>query len=247
MSIFHQSNFLSEISFDMPGAYHMSRDLELAENLRDNPAAKNTLRLYSWKPSCISLGYQQDDSSIDFNACKEAGVDVVRRPTGGRAVYHAQELTYAVIMHFEPGEGIYAVHNKIAESLLTLLQPICNNELELVSCKGPSSICEAYKPGTLTNIACFTSTARYEISWHGRKVVGSAQRRFGNTVLQHGSILLNEEHLRLSEFLNISAEEKKEMRRMLEGETATISQIIRKNISPGEAVELINNDSVLAP
>src|SRR4051812_22219492 len=136
MSIFHKSNFLTEISPDMPGAYHMERDLGLAEQLRDDPTALNVLRLYSWKPSCISLGYQQDESVIDLDACKESEVDVVRRPTGGRAVYHAEELTYAAIMRFEPGEGIYAVHNKIAESLLEVLQPLCNHELELISCKG---------------------------------------------------------------------------------------------------------------
>ena len=217
----------------MPGAYHMARDLELAENLRDDPNAQNVFRLYSWKPSCISLGYQQDDSSINFDACKAAGVDVVRRPTGGRAVYHAHELTYAVIKRFEPGEGIYAVHNAIAESLLELLQPICNNELELMHCDG-RSIREAYTPGTLTNIACFTSTARYEISWHGKKVVGSAQRRFGNAVLQHGSILLSDEHLRLPEFLNITDSQQREMHAMLEAETATISQICGRQIAPEE-------------
>ena len=129
VSIF-SNNFQTELSFDMPGAYHMSRDLELAEKLRDDPNAPNVLRLYSWKPYCISLGYQQDDSTIDRVACESVGVQIIRRPTGGRAVYHAEELTYAAIMRFEPGEGIYAVHNKIAELLLEMLQPICNNELE---------------------------------------------------------------------------------------------------------------------
>src|SRR5258708_6787672 len=116
----------------MPGAYHMARDLEIAENLRDDPTAPNVLRLYSWKPYCISLGYQQDESVINAEACKKAGIDIIKRPTGGRAVYHAEELTYAIIMRFEPNDGIYAVHNKIAESLLELLQPLCNNQLELV-------------------------------------------------------------------------------------------------------------------
>jgi lipoate-protein ligase A len=236
VSIFQKSKFLTEISLDMPGAYHMERDLELVQQLRDDPAAVNVLRLYSWKPSCISLGYQQDESVINIDVCKESRVDVVRRPTGGRAVYHAEELTYAVIMRFEPGEGIYAVHNKIAESLLDLLQPLCNDELELISCKGESCIREAYTKGSLTNIACFTSTARYEISWNGKKVVGSAQRRFGNAVLQHGSILLNEKHLRLPEFLNISDSEKKEMAQMLKRETATISEIAGRKITPGEAI-----------
>jgi lipoate-protein ligase A len=244
VTIFNQSNFLTCISPDMPGAYHMTRDLELAENLRDDPSAPNVLRLYSWNPSCISLGYQQDESVINREFCQENGVDIIRRPTGGRAVFHAKELTYAVIVRFEPNEGIYAVHNKIAESLLELLQPICNNELELISCKGQSSIRDLYKKGSLTNIACFTSTARYEISWQGKKVVGSAQRRFGNAVLQHGSILLNEEHLRLPEFLNISDAEKIGMRRMLEEETATISQIARKSITPEYAIEKLAADNL---
>ncbi len=219
----------------MPGAYHMARDLELAEKLRDDPSVPNVLRLYSWKPYCISLGFQQDEMQIDTAACEVAGVDIIRRPTGGRAVYHAQELTYAVLMRFEPNEGIYAVHNKIAESLLYALQPLCNNELELTSSRNTTPIRESYKEGTLTNIACFTSTARYEITWRGKKVVGSAQRRFGNAVLQHGSILLGEEHLKLGEFLKISPEEKKEMRRTLQQETATVSQISDHQISPEDA------------
>jgi lipoate-protein ligase A len=104
----------------------------------------------------------------------------------------------------------------------------------------PSSIREAYKPGTLTNIACFTSTARYEITWKGKKVVGSAQRRFGNAVLQHGSILLGEEHLRLPEFLKISDEEKLQMRKMLKTESATVSEICGKKISGKEIVDFVS-------
>ncbi|MFI5264430.1 MAG: biotin/lipoate A/B protein ligase family protein [Candidatus Kapaibacterium sp.] len=236
MSIF-QNNFTTEISFDMPGAYHMARDLKLAEELRDDPNASNVLRLYSWKPYCISLGYQQDQSQIDVAACKSAGVDIIRRPTGGRAVYHAEELTYAVIMRFEPGEGIYAVHNKIAESLLEALQPLCKNELELTSSRNTDSIRESYKEGALTNIACFTSTARYEITWKGKKVVGSAQRRFGNAVLQHGSILLSNEHLQLPDFLKLSDEEKLKMLKMLKEETATISDIAQVTVRPENTAE----------
>ncbi len=232
MSIFTKGSWLFEEAFDKDAAYQMSRDLECAETIRDNPDAPNVLRLYSWKPYAISLGYQQDETSIDKDACAKAGVDIIRRPTGGRAVYHSEELTYAVIMRFEPGEGIYAVHNKIAESLLELLQPFCDNKLELTSTSKTPSIREAYKPGTLTNIACFTSTARYEITYNGKKVVGSAQRRFGNAVLQHGSILLGGEHLNLPDFLNIPSEEKLEMRAMLEKETATISEICGRLVFP---------------
>lgn len=220
--MFTTGNWLFETDLDRTGAYHMARDLELAERVRDDPDARNVLRLYTWKPYAISIGYKQDESSIDMEACREAGIDVVRRPTGGRAVYHAEELTYAVIMRFEPGEGIYAVHNKIALALLDLLQPLAGGRLALTSPRDTDPIREAYAPGTLTNIACFTSTARYEITLDGKKVVGSAQRRFGNAVLQHGSILLGDEHLRLPEFLTISNDEKRRMREMLEREAGII-------------------------
>ncbi len=216
----------------------MARDLELAELVRDNPEAPNVLRLYSWKPYAISLGYQQDTSSIDLEACRAHNVEIIKRPTGGRAVYHSEELTYAVIKRFEPGEGIYAVHNNIAELLLECLQPLCNNQLELTSSRDTAPIREVYKPGTLTNIACFTSTARYEITYKGKKLVGSAQRRFGNAVLQHGSILLGHEHLRMPELLAISPEEKEQMRRSLEEETVTISDIIGREITAEETAKL---------
>jgi lipoate-protein ligase A len=106
------------------------------------------------------------------------------------------------------------------------------------------SIRDAYKPGTLTNIACFTSTARYEITWKGKKVVGSAQRRFGNAVLQHGSILLGDEHLRLPELLKISDEEKLQMKKMLQKESSTISEICGRELSSKEVVDSILNDQL---
>jgi len=166
----------------------------------------------------------------------------------------------------------------IAESLLQALQPLCNNELELLSPGGrtssvgrtsvrpgnspqpqnelksvplsqssaPPSIRDAYKPGTLTNIACFTSMARYEITWHGKKVVGSAQRRFGNAVLQHGSILLGDEHLALPEYLKITTEEKSEMRKMLAQETATLSGICKRHVTIEEAVKQFGESLVIS-
>src|SRR5687768_11322659 len=83
--------------FDRTGAYHMQRDEELAVALRDRPTLPNVLRLYSWDPATISLGYQQSIEHVDRAACQSHGIDLVRRPTGGRAVLHKNELTYAVI------------------------------------------------------------------------------------------------------------------------------------------------------
>jgi lipoate-protein ligase A len=231
--------FIIEEAFDRPGSYHMRRDEELVLQARDSEDFQPVLRLYSWKPYAISLGYQQSDEEIDRVACAKEGVDVVRRPTGGRAVYHSEELTYAVILRHEPNEGIYAVHNRIAQMLLDSLQPLCGGKLELTSNRSDTGIRNVYKEGLATNIACFASSARYEITCEGKKVVGSAQRRFGNAVLQHGSILLGNEHLRLGEFLRIPDEEKTKMKELLRRESSALSDICGKQVSVSEAAEVM--------
>ncbi len=217
----------------------MERDAELALAARDDEAFTPILRLYSWKPYAISLGYQQSDDDIDMTACEREGVDIIRRPTGGRGVYHSDELTYAVILRAEPSEGIYAVHNRIAMLLLEGLQPLCDGKLALTSSRDTANIRDVYKEGLATNIACFASTSRHEITWNGKKVVGSAQRRFGNAVLQHGSILLGDEHLRLPELLKLSDDNKQKMKALLQRETATISDVCGRIVGVAEAAESV--------
>lgn len=223
-----------ETDFDNTATHHMQRDAELAHLAQDDELFEPILRLYSWKPFAISLGYQQSDEDIDKEVCEREGVDIIRRPTGGRAVYHSDELTYAVILRTEPSEGIYAVHNRISQFLLDSLQPLCGGQLALTSGRDSANIRDVYIEGAATNIACFASTSRHEITWNRKKVVGSAQRRFGNAVLQHGSILLGDEHLRLPEFLRINDAEKQKMSELLKRETATISDICGRKVSAEE-------------
>src|SRR5437868_2001654 len=111
-----------ELDFERSGAYHMERDESLARLHLENEGLPNILRLYSWQPPAVSIGFQQSMDSADLDACNLAGVDVVRRPTGGRAVLHANELTYAAVMRANPGEGIYAAHNRIIGALLSSLE-----------------------------------------------------------------------------------------------------------------------------
>jgi lipoate-protein ligase A len=166
-----------EQDFDLTGSYHMLRDEALALAMRDDPAAPPVLRLYTWQPYTVSLGYQQKEEDISKERCQEFGIDIVRRPTGGRAVYHSEELTYAVIMRSDPKESIAAVHNTIALALLNALQPIAGGELQMTSARDTAPIRESYQEGKPTNIVCFGSTSRYEITWRGKKLVGSAHRR----------------------------------------------------------------------
>jgi lipoyl(octanoyl) transferase len=220
----------------------MERDEQLARERIEDPALPSVLRLYSWQPSAVSIGYQQKIETIDLEACHKAGIDVVRRPTGGRAVLHANELTYAVITRANPADGLYIVHNLIVNALLAsitnlaLLTP--TQEPLLVTPRTGAS-----HKATLP-IACFASAARHEVTWQGKKVIGSAQRRFGEVVLQHGSILLTRDHLQLPELLALSEPDRLQMRETLERETASLSDVFARKISIPECAAAIRDHFV---
>jgi lipoyl(octanoyl) transferase len=235
----HHNGWIVEKDFDLGGSYHMLRDEELALAMRDDASALPVLRLYTWQPYTVSLGFQQKEQDINKDLCEELGIGVVRRPTGGRAVYHSEELTYAVIMRADPAESIAAVHNKIAEALLNALQPIAGGELRMTSARDTMPVRESYQNGKPTNIACFASTSRYEITYRGRKLMGSAQRRFGDAVLQHGSILMGPEHLRLAHLLNAEETLKAKTLELMQRETVTLNEIAGRDLSTEEVAETV--------
>ena len=174
------------------GPIQMALDEYLATHHTNVPI----LRFYQWMPFAISLGYHQSAASIHWTTCTEAGIDVVRRPTGGRAIYHAEELTYAVIIPItleNAKHGIHSVHNQISRA-------IANGILRYgvkVALRATGSDLRQHYKNTAESVACFSSTARYELQIDGKKVVGSAQRRYPGSILQHGSILLGKEHTKL--------------------------------------------------
>jgi lipoate-protein ligase A len=187
---------------------------------------KSILRVYGWNPYAISLGYNQDVKEIDLKQCRKDNIDVVRRPTGGRAVFHAEEVTYSVVL--PKGSGLFdedtlTVYNAISEALVTGLKLI-GVDARLAERRSDS----AQKMNT--NIPCFSSSAKYEICHGGRKLVGSAQRRFPEAILQHGSILVGIRHLDLGQYLsddtNIDLEA---FTKALARKTVSISQIINQS------------------
>jgi len=229
-----------EIEFDRSGSYNMARDEAMARSLLADHDAPNVLRLYSWEPYAISLGFQQSDESVDHEVCRLSGIDVVRRPTGGRAVFHANELTYAVVMRTEPSSGIYAVHNAITEALLAGIRTLGPGGEALKLTGADSDIREAYSGEKLTNLACFASSARYEVTWQSRKVLGSAQRRFGDVVLQHGSVPLDGQHKMLGELLKLSSDRREAMARLLDQQTASLSDVFQRKITVEETAQCIS-------
>lgn len=186
------------------GEFNMSYDLQLVHELAAGDA-EGFLRVYGWNPPCISLGYHQQLQDIDLEKCRSAGVDVVRRPTGGRAVLHSDEVTYAVVFRVN-GESVSEIYCSVGSALVNGLRRL---HPQIALARIESSL--ESNPSPRSNIPCYSSIARYEIQYRGRKIVGSAQRRYSfpsnrgglnEVVLQHGSILLGPSHLRIAEFLN---------------------------------------------
>lgn len=214
------------------GAWNMDFDLRRAEAL-DAGRAAPMLRVYHWKPWCISLGRHQKEEEIDRGRIGADGIGLVRRPTGGRAILHAEELTYSVVMPSE-GRGVMEVYRLISEALtagLKLLVP------EIDIAKAQPDFQKLYRePGS---IPCFSSSARYEIEFGGKKLVGSAQRRIGSAVLQHGSILIGEAHLGLADYLAVDDDVKEQLRQDMRRHTITLQDIMQRPVSRDEVRDAV--------
>ncbi len=217
------------------GAFNMVYDEQLAQSLVSSEG-RCTVRFYGWQPPAISLGWHQDAGEIDVEKCADAGIDVVRRPTGGRAILHSDEVTYSVVMTASQ-KSVLTVYQQISEALVTGLRSLgADVALEKSQPHFPS----LYR--TSSSVACFASAARYEIHIAGRKLVGSAQRRFARSngeevVLQHGSILLGPDHLRMVDFLKSLREDQRDrLKRELRAKTVDLSSALGKRVEYDDAV-----------
>jgi len=175
------------------GATNMAID-EVLWRGRQAGTSPPTVRFFGWDPPTVSLGYGQPlDDSVDVAACRRLGVGLVRRPTGGSAIYHdgpERELTYSVLADGTDlgGAGdLLETYRWIAVALLRGLRGL-GAAAEIVA------VPEAEGP---TPAFCFARTGRYEIEIGGKKVVGSAQRRQGTCFLQHGAVILGVDEPRL--------------------------------------------------
>ena len=143
-----------------------------------------TLRFYAWEPACLSLGRAQSVEDVDLEALRAAGFDLVRRPTGGKAILHVDELTYSVVAPQEEPRvagGIVESYRRLSSGLVRGLERlgvadlVADQRVENRGLKGP---------------VCFEVPSDYEITVGGRKLVGSAQMRARGVVLQHGALPL---------------------------------------------------------
>ncbi len=157
-----------------------------------------TLRLYAWEPACLSLGHAQPFGDIDLGRLAKRGWEMVRRPTGGRAILHTDEVTYSVIAPAsEPrvAGSVLESYNRLASALL---KAVCGLGLDARS--NPLSAELSGGHGS-ANPVCFEVPSAYEITVGGKKLIGSAQARRREGVLQHGSLPLTGDLRRITEAL----------------------------------------------
>jgi lipoate-protein ligase A len=180
---------------------NMRRDAALLDRLDAGGAQEPVLRIYGFSPPGITLGLSQDPArALDLAACARDGIEWAVRPTGGRAVFHDEEWTYALAARIDDplwGGTLNGAYGRASALIARALQAV-GIPAELAS----GSRREAPDPkGAGGPVPCFASTARHEIVLGARKLVGSAQRRTSRALLQQGSILLGPAHRRLGEYL----------------------------------------------
>lgn len=215
------------------GPTQMAIDQAMILDAKDSPQA--TFRVYQWQPYCISLGYHQSPEILNLSLCQRNGIDVVRRPTGGRAVFHAEELTYSAVVPFGLGsdpeldtcQAVYSwISERLAEAVQTFGVP-ARLERRRLDFKNHYQTSESN--------SCFSAAARSEVMIEGKKLIGSAQRKYSWGVLQHGSILLGKAHLDLPcYFKNTPERVRGRLKDSLEEKTVTLNDQISKAITAAD-------------
>jgi lipoate-protein ligase A len=183
-----------------------------------------TLRLYGWSPPCVTLGRSQPLADADLARCRAGRIDIVRRPSGGQAILHTDELTYSVALcQTDPRAegGVLESYRRLSKGLLAGLHRLGAETAQAVEKKLPL--------GEPTPV-CFEVPSNYEITSGGRKLVGSAQWRSRGGVLQHGSLPLRGDLMRIVELLVFSDDERQVRRQSLRARAVTLEEVLGRAV-----------------
>ncbi|MGC8658581.1 MAG: lipoate--protein ligase family protein [Desulfomonilaceae bacterium] len=213
------------------GVMNMAIDQALLKLVAEGKSPP-TLRLYQWNPPAVSLGYFQRKRGPNLAACERLALDVVRRPSGGRAVLHLGDLTYAIIAGAKNGipfdaDGAYRL---ISRGLVIGL-----NALGVTA-----DSYDGNHDASLPTI-CFMRPASGEIVWQGKKFVGNAQAWSGQTLLQHGSIAIDPQVDHLTELFRPEGYPEDKFRRVIASKVTCINEIMGRSVSPDLVGEAITN------
>jgi len=218
------------------GSWNMAVDEALLESI-GNRNSLPALRLYAWSPPCLSLGHAQPISDVDKDKLDSKGWEIVRRITGGRAILHTDELTYSVIgPQCDPlfAGGVLESYLRLSRALLNAVNRLGIQAQALEKNRDINVDQQKNDP------ICFEVPSNYEITVHGKKLIGSAQGRKKMGILQHGTLPLYGDLARIIDVLHGLFEKTDERgsRQKLLDRATTIERIVGKRI-PWEDVARI--------
>ncbi len=193
------------------GAYNMAFDEAL---LLCSDPGQMVFRTFTWEPACLSLGCFQKYSEVNEQACKHHCIDIVRRPTGGRAVLHDKELTYSIIVR--------APHPLLDQSVLSSYYLLCEGIVRALNNIGVLATLKKSEDNELSTPSCFAAPTFNDIEVNGKKIVGSAQMRTREGLLQHGSILLDVD---LNKLFDVVTQDEAQARKLAEMSKKKITSV----------------------
>jgi len=199
-----------------PGALNMGIDEALLGTVSSGESLP-TLRLYRWAPACVTVGYFQSlEAEVDTQACKAAGVDIVRRLTGGGAVFHDAEITYSLVVPLS--------HELAAADILESYRRICAGLVRGLARLGVESSFEPIN----------------DIAAGGKKISGNAQTRRRGCLLQHGTVLLELETETMFSLLKVPAEKLKgRLIEEVKARVTSLSGLLGRVVGYGEAARAL--------
>jgi lipoate-protein ligase A len=216
------------------GATNMAIDEAIMRSVAESRSPP-TLRFYGWDPPCVSVGYSQSvRKEIDLERCRERGYTWVRRPTGGRAILHIDELTYSVVA--PQGEArvagdIITSYRRLSLGLVEGLRTLHGGVVQADRMDSDG--------GLEKSAACFDVPSHYEVTAYGRKLVGSAQVRRDGVVLQHGALPLEGDVSRLVDVLALPEPDMVALRGKLLERAIALDEVVGRVVPFDEAAEAL--------
>jgi lipoate-protein ligase A len=215
------------------GATNMARDEAILTAVTEGRSPP-TLRFFAWQPPCLSIGYNQAMEEVDITACQQAGVDVVRRPTGGRAILHTDELTYSIVAPQDEPQvagGVVESYRRLSAGLVRGLRLLGVDVAQAGAGHGQDADVSA---------ACFDAPSAYEVTAGGKKLVGSAQVRRRGAVLQHGSLPLQGDITRICRYLVVPSEGRRQaLRQELWARATSLELVLERLVLFAQVVEAL--------
>ena len=207
-----------------PGRENMAVDEFLIDwcGRTGRPAA----RFYAWRPAAVSIGRYQSVSCLNQSACRRLGIDIVRRITGGGAIYHDREITYAVVC---PEESVRGEDGTIGESYRRINSFIMNTYRALGLHPDYAKDAGALITRGASDF-CFCGNEAYDIIVSGRKIGGGAQRRTRGVVLQHGSLPYAIDREMIARCFTVDIDDRR---------FASLEELIQRPLQPDELIDIL--------